>query len=127
MLSIILDLFDENEKDLKENTKIVINECHKYLRESFAPSVVSLSWFKVYCKFQRTYFSLKIKKENKKDNKTLIKTIIISIYLCYLFMYYIRLIDDNTKNIFDSLLKSKFLKSVIYNSDKKINDYEKHN
>jgi hypothetical protein len=43
MLSIILDLFDENEKDLKENTKIVINEYHKYLRESFAPSVVSLS------------------------------------------------------------------------------------
>ena len=43
MLSIILDLFDENEKDLKENTKIVINECHKYLRESFVPSVVSLS------------------------------------------------------------------------------------
>jgi hypothetical protein len=40
-------------------------------------------------------------------------------------MYYIRLIDDNTKNVFDSLLKSKFLKLVIYNSDKKIDDYEK--
>lgn len=82
MLSIILDLFDENEKDLKENTKIVINECHKYLREFFVPSVVLLSWFKVCCKFLMTYFYLKNKKENKKDNKTLIKTIIISIYLC---------------------------------------------
>jgi hypothetical protein len=26
MLSIILELFDENEKDLKEKTKIVIND-----------------------------------------------------------------------------------------------------
>ena len=67
-----------------------------------------------------TYFSLKNKKENKKDNKKLIKTIIISIYLCI-----IKLIDDTTRNIFDSLLKSKFLKLAIYNSDKKINDYEK--
>ena len=60
--SIIEKLFSEDEKDLHEITKDAIFECHKYLRETFDPSVVSLreiSRFSKCVEFFQKYFSIK--------------------------------------------------------------------
>ena len=126
ILSIISELFEEEEINLKEKTKNVISKCHEYLRETFDPSIVSLrelSRFKKCCKFLMTYFSYKNELEKTLENRKLekIKSIIISIYLCY----YIRLVDDTTRNNFDGTLKPLMIDLVNYDSKldiKELND-----
>ena len=123
IFSIISELFTENEKVLKENTKEVISECHKYLRMTFDPSIVSLrelARFKKCYRFLLTYFSRKNELEKKKGDEKLekIKSIIISIYLCY----YIRLINDTARNNFDSTLIASFIKLVNNQTQFKEND-----
>ena len=69
--SIIEKWFDKGEEDLHEATKEVIFNCHKFLRDTFDPSVVSLreiSRFTKIVKFFRLYFSIKRKCEENKDN-----------------------------------------------------------
>ena len=94
--SIIEKLFNEDEKDLHECTTETISACHKYLRDEFGDSVVSLREIVRFTKcveFFKEYFTKKNKflkrDNNEKNNK--IRSIICSVYLCY----YIRLIDDN--------------------------------
>jgi len=113
--SIIERLFTNNEKKLHEITRDAIFECHKYLRETFDPSVVSLreiSRFYKCVEFFQKYFSIKDVYLNVdikgKENLYKIKSIICSIYLCY----YIRLIDDKKRAKFDIKLKETLLNLV---------------
>jgi len=112
--SIIEKLFTEQEKDLHESTTEVISECHKYLRNTFDPSVVSLreiARFSKCLEFFQKYFTIKNNFErrsnNEKNNK--LRSIICSIYICY----YIRLTDDKKRNNFDNLLRPALLKLII--------------
>ena len=112
--SIIEKLFTEQEKDLHEATTEVISECHKYLRNTFDPSVVSLreiSRFSKSLEFFQKYFSIKNNFEkrsiNERNNK--IRSIICSIYICY----YIRLTSDKKRSNFDNLLRPFLLKLII--------------
>jgi hypothetical protein len=72
--SIIKKLFKEGEEKLHEATKEVIFKCHKYLRETFDTSVVSLreiSRFGKIVEFFQKYSVIKRKcEENKDDNIT---------------------------------------------------------
>jgi MoxR-like ATPase len=72
--SIIKKLFKKGEEKLHEATKEVIFKCHKYLRETFDTSVVSLreiSRFGKIVEFFQKYFVIKRKcEENKDDNIT---------------------------------------------------------
>ena len=121
--SIIEKLFSEKEKEMHEITKDAIFECHKYLRETFDPSIVSLREISRFSKcviFFQEYFAKKDKYLNgdKKDeefnidpkNEKLykIKSIICSIYLCY----YIRLIDKTKRAQFDVKLRPILLNLV---------------
>jgi hypothetical protein len=111
--SIIENLFIKGEEELHEATKEVIFKCHKYLRETFDPSVVSLreiSRFSKIVHFFQKYFSIKRKCEESEDNNTIeedkeqsneqnsdinlnnkngmekfdkVISIIFSVYLCY--------------------------------------------
>ena len=128
--SIIKHIFEKDETELHKITTNAIFECHKYLRETFDPSVVSLreiSRFSKCVDFFQKYFSNKdeyINIKNIKDKQKLykIKSIICSIYLCY----YIRLIDEITRTQFDIRLKPILLKLV--NSTKipkKVEEYNK--
>ena len=117
--SIIEKLFSKEEKKLHEITKDAIFECHKYLRDLFDPSVVSLreiSRFYKCVKFFQEYFYKKdeyLNIETKgKEKLYKIKSIICSIYLCY----YIRLIDESTRTQFDIRLKRLLLKLVNSNN-----------
>ena len=113
--SIIEKLFSKEEKELHEITRDAIFECHKYLRETFDPSVVSLreiSRFSKCVDFFKDYFKKKdeylgIQPENK-EKLYKIKSIICSIYLCY----YIRLTDDSKRAQFDVQLRPILLKLV---------------
>ena len=112
--SIVEKLFTEQEKDLHEATTEVISECHKYLRNTFDPSVVSLreiSRFSKCIEFFQKYFTIKNNFEkrsnNEKNNK--IRSIICSIYICY----YIRLTNDKKRNNFDILLRPALLRLII--------------
>ena len=120
--NMIEKLFSEKEKELHEITKNAIFECHKYLRETFDPSIVSLrdiSRFFKYVNFFENYFSKKYdylnKKTNDKEKLFKIKSIICSIYLCY----YIRLIDESARTQFDIRLKRILLKLVNSNKNNK--------
>ena len=123
--SIIEKLFTKDEKYLHEATREAIFECHKFLRETFDPSVVSLreiSRFSKCVEFFQNYFIFKNEYENEiKENKNQkinnkeseakiykIKSIICSIYLCY----YIRLIDEEKRSNFNSRLREILLKLV---------------
>ena len=117
--NIIEKLFSENEKRLQEITKDAIFECHKYLKETFDPSIISLreiSRFSKYVIFFEDYFSKKYeylnKNYNNKEKLYKIKSIICSIYLCY----YIRLIDETARTQFDIRLKRLLLKLVNWNT-----------
>jgi len=74
ILSIIEKLFKKGEENLHEATKEVIFNCHKYLRDTFDTSVVSLREINRFVKiveFFKKYFSIKRKCEEKKeDNQT---------------------------------------------------------
>ena len=117
--SIIEKLFEKDEKKLHEITGNAIFECHKYLKESFDPSVVSLreiARFSKCVEFFQQYFVNKdnyLNKKNINDKQKLqkiykIKSIICSIYLCY----YIRLIDEAKRAEFDPRLKPILLELV---------------
>jgi len=114
--SIIAKLFPtDDEKNLHEITKDAIFECHKYLREEYDPSVVSLreiSRFSKCVKFFTEYFKKKdeyLEKDTKDKEKLYkIKSIICSIYLCY----YIRLINKEKRAEFDNRLKQILLNLV---------------
>ena len=130
IFSIIEKLFSEEEKELHEITKDAIFECHKYLRETFDPSVVSLreiSRFYKCVKFFQDYFHKKDEyldiDTNKKEKLYKIKSIICSIYLCY----YIRLIDKTKRAQFDVQLRPILLNlvnSIKEEDDGKINKIE---
>ena len=69
--SIIEKLFVEGEEKLHEATKDVIFNCHKFLRDKFDTSVVSLreiSRFSKIVEFFQKYFSIKRKCEEKEDD-----------------------------------------------------------
>ena len=118
--SIIEKLFTKEEKILHEITRDVISESHKYLRNTYDPSVVSLreiARFSKCIEFFMDYFAKKndfytvkniIEKRinNIKNNK--LRSIICSIYLCY----YIRLTDQNIRFNFEAILRPFLLKLI---------------
>jgi hypothetical protein len=70
--SIIEKLFKKGEEKLHEATKDVIFNCHKYLRETFDTSVVSLREINRFVKiveFFKKYFAIKRKCEKKKEGE----------------------------------------------------------
>ena len=118
---IIKNLFKEGEEKLHEATKEVIFNCHKFLKEAFDTSVVSLreiSRFIKIVEFFKKYFSIKRKCEEKKEDNDLnnenkekfdkIISIISSVYLCY----YIKLIDVFQKSGFQNSLQHFLIKLV---------------
>ena len=123
--SIIEKLFTKDEKKLHEATRDAIFECHKLLRETFDPSVVSLreiSRFSRCVEFFQNYYTIKneyqndnnennnekINNKESKEKLFKIKSIICSIYLCY----FIRLTDEKKRNSFDIRLREILLKLV---------------
>ena len=121
---IIEKLFKNDEKNLHEVTRDAIFQCHKFLRETFDPSVVSLrdiSRFSKCVEFFQKYYTIKNEYDNEnneidkeiiniEENQTKlnkIKSIICSIYICY----YLRLLDDK-RNIFNCRLRKILLKLV---------------
>ena len=116
---IIEKIFYEDEKKMHEITKDAIFECHKFLRETFDSSIVSLrdiSRFSKCVEFFMDYFSKKdeyLSKEIKSKEKLYkIKSIICSIYICY----YVRLINGEKRNVLDIRLKQILLKLINYNN-----------
>ena len=123
--SIIEQLFTKEEKKLHDITSDAIFQCHKYLRETFDPSAVSLreiSRFSKCVDFFQKYFSIKDKylniDINNKQKLYKIKSIICSIYSCY----YIKLNDAYQRTHFDIKLKETLLNlvNVIEDPEKKI-------
>ena len=134
--SIIEQLFAKEEKKLHEITRDAIFECHKYLRENYDYSIVSLREISRFSKcvyFFQKYFSKKDEylniDINDKQKLYKIKSIICSIYLCY----YIRLNNAHKRANFDIKLKETLLNliNVIEDPEKKIdqsnNKKEKEN
>ena len=128
--SIIQKLFTKEEEELHKLTTEAISKCHIFLRETFEdPSVVSLreiARFKNCVEFFQDYFLKKNNQsKNKIDNDTKkyykIKSIICSIYLCY----YIRLITDEKRGLFDNELKKILLKIVNVYSEEKYDEDNK--
>ena len=123
--SIISKHFKKNEEDnLKEETKNIISECHKFLRTKFDPSTVSLreiSRFSKCLNFFMDYYKKKnlFLKERGNEKIEKIKSIINSIYICY----YIRL--NSSRNDFDRSLQEQFVQLVNWNSKAKIDEKEK--
>ena len=123
--NIIEKLFKEGEEKLHDATKDVIFKCHKYLRETFDTSIVSLREISRFFKmvdFFKKYFSIKMKceeneesnntrdldKSNNKNNMEIfykIISIICSVYLCY----YIRLIDETKRVEFNNQLRESLI------------------
>jgi hypothetical protein len=125
ILSIISNLFSEDEENLKINTKNVISACHSYLRKHYDISVVSLreiSRFQKCVKFFQEYYIKKNKSLDIEGNKKLekLKSIILSIYICY----YIRLTDEKIRNNFDIELKKKLILLVNSNSSGELPNFE---
>ena len=123
--SILGNLFIEDEKKLHKDTRDAIYECHKFLREAYDHSVVSLRDITRFLKcviFFQNYFTIKneyekeineIEDEKNKNNKNKtklykIKSIICSIYICY----YIRLTDEQKRINFNFRLRNVLLELV---------------
>ena len=113
--NIIEKLFTKDEKDLHEITRDAIFECHKFLREIFDPSIISLREIKRFSKcveFFQKYYSIINENESKIQNSEdvklyKIKGIICSIYLCY----YIRL-SNKKRYYFNTRLRDILLRLV---------------
>ena len=110
---IIEKLFLKEERDLHESTSEAISECHKFFRELFGPSVVSLREiirFKKCFDFFQKYFIIKNGCEklynNEQNNK--IRSIICSLYLCY----YMRLENEKRRIHFQNKLRPILLKLI---------------
>ena len=130
--SMISKHFNSDEEYLKEKTKDTISFCHKFLRDKFGPSVVSLreiSRFSKVFMFMIDYYNKKdeyyklVDKEKKFDlegeNKNKIekiKSIIIAVYICY----YIRLTSKHVRKDFDNKIKEYILK-IINTTEKTVN------
>ena len=118
--SIIEKLFTKEEKVLHEMTRDAILESHKYLRETYDPSVVSLKeiarfskcieFFNKYFTTKNNYYTVnnEIKKRNDNIKNNKLRSIICSIYLCY----YIRLTDQNIRFNFETKLRPILLKLI---------------
>jgi energy-coupling factor transporter ATP-binding protein EcfA2 len=139
---IIEKLFEKGEEKLHEATKEVIFNCHKYLRDTFDPSVVSLreiSRFEKIVHFFQQYFLIKRKCEEKNDNNYTIENNkidtqnqninnidkIISIICSVYISYYIRLTDNNKRVEFNNNLRESLINlvnSVQYIKDIKANE-----
>jgi len=97
-------------------------EAHKYLREIYDPSVVSLreiARFSKCIEFFKDYFKIKnesIVENNEMDNK--LRSIICSIYLCY----YIRLTSQDTRQAFENKLRPILLKLINIDEKDDVND-----
>ena len=61
--SIISKHFNKDEEGLKEETKNVISECHRFLRKEFDPSVVSLREISNFSRCLRFFIDYYKKKE----------------------------------------------------------------
>ena len=114
--SIIENIFSKDEKHLHEIATEAISECHKYLRNTYDASVVSLreiARFSKCMEFFQKYFTFKNENEerdnNKKNNK--LRSIICSIYICY----YIRLTNDTIRSNFNAELRYTLLKLININ------------
>ena len=124
--SIISELFNNKESELKQATQDLIFQCHDFLRKTYDKSVVSLremTRFTKCCKFFMDEYLKKkkiflesvgkkytIKNKKKEENFQKIKAIILSIYICY----YTRLMDRDSRDKFDkdSDLKRCFVNLV---------------
>ena len=126
---IIEKLFEKGEEKLHEETKEVIFSCHKYLRDTFDPSVVSLreiSRLEKIVHFFQQYFLIKRKCEEKNDNNYTIENNkidtqnqninnidkIISIICSVYISYYIRLTDNNKRVEFNNNLRESLINLV---------------
>ena len=130
--NIIESLFDKDEEKLHEITKEVLFNCHKFLRNLFDPSVVSLrdiSKFSKLVEFFKKYFAIKRKFQEIEDyniNNNIntqkldkILSIIISVYLCY----YIRLIDEQKRFEFNMELRESLISLAnSFEAEGKINE-----
>ena len=113
--------FKNEEKELYEKTTEAISYCHRFLRQIFDPSIVSLrdinrfircfEFFKDYFKNKNKY---KNRNNNEKNNK--LRGIICSIYLCY----YYRLTDQKIRSNFNNSLENILLELI---NEKKL-DYK---
>ena len=139
--SIIKNLFEKDEKLLHENTTEAIFKCHKFLRDHFDYSIVSLreiSRFSKSVEFFKEYYSIKDEYLAEKNNKPIkektkkiedknklykIKSIICSIYLCY----YIRLVQEEIRNKFDFELQDILLNLVNCVENEKKEEAKKDN
>ena len=140
--NIIKKLFEKEEEKLHEAATEVIFNCHKYLKDTFDPSVVSLrevSRFVKIVEFFKNYFAIKRKCEEKgisdnnkdnniendqnphNDNFDNIKSLICSVYICY----YIRLTDETQREEFNNKLRESLINlvnSIKFNEIIKINE-----
>ena len=138
--SILINHFKKKEKfepNLIKIVKDIISKCHIYFRKNYGISVVSLREIKRFVKLYDNlvdYFNnkdktdlennkiekelenqeekIKIKNEKKKLNK--IKSFIVAIYL----NYYIRLIDQEMRTIFEADIKSNLQELANYYAEK---------
>ena len=118
--SITEKLFPKEENVLHEMTRDIISETHKYLRNTYDPSVVSLreiarfskciEFFNNYFTTKNKYYTVKneIEERNNNKNNNKIRSIICSIYLCY----YIRLTEQEIRFNFEATLRPFILKLV---------------
>jgi len=120
--SIIERIFKKDEKYLHEITTEIISECHKFLRNNFDYSIVSLreiSRFLKCIEFFQNYFTIKnnLEKINNNEKNNKIRSIICSIYICY----YLKIIDYNKRNCFENKLRPLLLNLINnnINGDKK--------
>ena len=136
--NIIESLFNKDEEKLHEATKEVLFNCHRFLRNLFDISVVSLkdlSKFSELVEFFKKYFTIKRKcqeieestinndtQNNEKFDKIL--SIIISVYICY----YIRLNEENKKFEFNCVLRENLIALInSFEDEVKIKAYIQEN
>ena len=110
--AIIEDLFEEEEKKLKEITKNIIFQAHSFFRNNDDVSSVSLrelNKFKQCFYFFQKYYKNKKKaitneeiNENEKETVK-IKSLILSLYICY----YMKISGLDKRIAFDTSIKKK--------------------
>ena len=129
--TITQKIFDKKETKLHEITVELIAECFKFLRYYYdEPTIVSLRELKRFNKFVEffeVYFMKKNDENEINDDKKIlykIKSIICSLYCCF----YIKIINNEKRVVFDIKLRNILLKLVNAYSEEKNNneqDFEK--
>ena len=113
IFSMVEKMFTEEEKYLFEMSTEAISKCHKFLRNHYDRSIVSLreiSRFIILVEFFELYFNKKnnyLKRSNNNKNNKL-RSIICSIFLCY----YNRLSNERMKYKFEFELRQILLKII---------------